>query len=139
MKKPFDFYEPYMRRPIIHMVFTRFILALFIVESAVYFLSPAVGRPIRGTVCLLAAVFFGLMAWIVYLRMDGLQLPKLMMMRINPRKKPSRTYGDMIDYIDEKPEIGFEDLDDNEKDLCILAADLFCCIVFLIAALFIRG
>ena len=45
--------------------------------------------------------------------------------------------GDMIDYIDERPGIQFDELDDDEKDVCILIADLFCFIVFLIVAIFI--
>ena len=61
------------------------------------------------------------------LRLDGMKLPKLTMLRVNPRKKPARSYGDMIDYVDEKPPVTFEDLDDAEKDLCILLADLICC------------
>ncbi len=139
MKKLRDIYEPYMLRPVIYMTFTRFILSLFIILLADFFLSPGAGRPLKSTAFMLGAFFFAVLALIAWLRIDGLKLPKLMMLRVNPAKKPSRMYGDMIDYIDEKPEIGFNDLDDNEKDFCILAADLFCFIIFLIIALIIHG
>ena len=74
---------------------------------------------------------------IAWLRLDGVKLPKVMMLRINPRKKPARMYGDMIDYVDEQPQVAFEDLDDGEKDVCILGADLFCCAAFLVLSLFV--
>ncbi len=139
MKKLREMYEPYMLRPVIYMTFTRFILSLFIILLADFFLAPKAGRSLKSTAFMLGAFLYAVLALIAWLRVDGLKLPKLMMLRFNPAKKPSRMYGDMIDYIDEKPEIVFTDLDDNEKDVCILAADLFCCIFFLIAALFIRG
>ena len=43
----------------------------------------------------------------------------------------------MIDYVDEQPQVAFEDLDDGEKDVCILGADLFCCAAFLVLSLFV--
>ena len=127
-----------MVRPLVYMSFTRFVLSLFILLLIDFFLSPNAGRPIRSTLFLLGSAFYAVLAMIAWLRLDGLKLPKLLMMRVNPRKKPSRMYGDMIDYVDEQPVITFEDLDDREKDICILAADLFCFIVFLAAGLFIR-
>ena len=139
MKKIRDIFEPYMVRPLIYMTFTRFVLSLFILLLIDFFLAPNAGRPIKSTLFLLGSAVYALLALIAWLRLDGLKLPKLLMMRVNPRKKPSRMYGDMIDYIDEKPGIVFEDLDDREKDLCILAADLFCFIVFLAAGLLIRS
>ena len=138
MKRFKDIYEPYMLRPMIYMAFTRFVLSLFAILLLDFFLAPNAGRPIKSTLFLLGAAFYAVLALIAWLRLDGLKLPSLLMMRVNPRKKPSRMYGDMIDYIDEKPEISFEELDDREKDLCILAADFFCFIVFLAAGLLIR-
>ena len=138
VKKFRKLYEPYMLRPMIYMTFTRFILALFIVLLADFFISQNAGHSVKKDAFFLCSFLFALFALIARLRLDGLKLPNLLMMRVNPRKKPSRMYGDMIDYIDEKPGIVFEDLDDNEKDLCILAADIFCCAVFLIIALVLR-
>ncbi len=139
MKKFKDIYAPYMQRPLIYMIFTRFVLALFAILLADFFLPPAAGRPIKKDLFFLGAALFAVFAVVAWLRLDGMKLPKMMMLRINPRKKPSRMYGDMIDYIDEQPNITFEDLDDDEKDLCILAADLFCFIIFLIIAVVLRG
>ena len=137
MKKWREKIQPYMLRPFIYMTFTRFILALAAILLADFFLSPNAGRSLKSAFFLLGGVLFALLAWIAWLRLDGVKLPKIMMLRVNPRKKPSRMYGDIIDYVDEQPQVAFEDLDDGEKDLCILGADLFCCVVFAAVSLFV--
>ena len=134
MKKFKEIYEPYMLRPMIYMTFTRFVLSLFITLLAGFFISQNAGHSVKKDGFFICAFLFALLAVIAWLRLDGVRLPQLLMMRVNPSKKPSRMYGDMIDYIDERPGIGFDELDDSEKDLCILAANLFCFFVFLILA-----
>lgn len=124
-----------MLRPMIYMTFTRFVLALFITLLADFFNSQNVGHSVKKDGFFLCSFLFALLAVIAWLRLDGVKLPQLMMLRVNPAKKPSRMYGDMIDYIDERPGINFDELDDSEKDLCILGANLFCFLVFLILAL----
>ena len=131
MKKIQRIYEPYLLRPMIYMTFTRFVLALFFALLADFFLTPNAGRPLKSTLFFLCAALFALSALIAWLRMDGVKLPQILMMRVNPSKKPSRMYGDMIDYIDERPGIDFDDLDDSEKDCCILIADLICFIILM--------
>ncbi len=121
-----------MLRPLIYMAFTRFILALAAALLADFFLSPGAGRSLKSPAFLLTGALFALLTLIAFLRLDGVKLPKLMMLRINPRKKPSRMYGDIADHLDDVPMVTFEELDDDEKDLCILAADAFCCAVFFV-------
>ena len=137
MKKIKEIYEPYMLRPMIYMTFTRFILALFVSLLIDFFITKSSGVSVKSTAFALCAALFAVSAILAWLRLDGLKLPKIMMMRINPSKKPSRMYGDMIDYIEERPGIDFDEVDDDEKDLCILVADFFCCLVFLILSLVI--
>lgn len=137
MKKWWDKIQPYMLRPFIYMTFTRFLLALCLLLLINFFYSKEAGRPILSTVMVLGGVVFAILAWIAYLRLDGIKLPKFMMMRVNPRKKPTRMYGDIIDYVDEQPQVTFEELSDAEKDLCILGADLFCCVMFVIVSIFV--
>ncbi len=127
----------YMLRPFIHMTFTRFLLALAAALLIDFFLGPAAKRDLRETAFLLFAFLFALLAVIAWLRLDGMHLPRLMMLRVNPRKKPSRMLGDMADYLDERPGPVFEDLEDEEKDLCLLLADGVCCALFLIASLLV--
>lgn len=134
MKKFKEIYEPYMLRPMIYMTFTRFVLSLFITLLADFFISQNTGHSVKKDGFFICAFLFALLAVIAWLRLDGVRLPQLMMMRVNPSKKPSRMYGDMIDFIDERPGISFDELDDSEKDVCILAANLFCLLVFLLLA-----
>ena len=121
-------------RPLIHTSFVRFVLGLTVALAGDFFFRPLAGRDLREILFLALALTAALMAVIAWLRLDGLRLPKLMMLRIQPRKKPTRMYGDMADYLDERPETRFEDLEDSEKDLCLLGADAICCVLFLIAA-----
>ena len=138
MKKIKEIYEPYMLRPMIYMTFTRFVLGLFITLLADFFISQNVGHSVKKDGFFICAFIFALLTVIAWLRMDGVRLPQLMMLRVNPSKKPSRMYGDMIDFVEERPGIDFNELDDQEKDLCIFAANLFCSIVFLLTALIIN-
>lgn len=137
MRKIREKWQDYMLRPFIYMTFTRFVLALAAALLIDFFLAGTVGRPIREPVFLLTAALFVLLAVIAWMRLDGVRLPKLMMLRVNPRKKPSRMYGDMSDHIDEKPMLTFEDLDDGEKDVCIFGADAVCCVIFFIVSFFV--
>lgn len=137
MKKWRNKIQPYMLRPFIYMTFTRFILSLAAVLLVDFFFSPGAGRSLKSAAFLLGGALYAVLAWIAYLRLDGVKLPKIMMLRVNPRKKPSRMYGDMIDYVDEQPLVSFEELDDAEKDICILGADVVCCAVFAVVSAFV--
>ena len=121
-------------RPFLYMAFTRFVLSLAAILLADFFLSPGAGRSLRSAAFLLGGLIYALLAWIAWLRLNGARLPRLLMLRVNPRKKPARMYGDMIDYVDEHPPVTFEELEDEEKDLCILGADVICFAAFLLAS-----
>lgn len=132
-----ELWSGYMIRPFVHMAFTRFVLALAAALLVDFFLRPSSGRDLREDLFLLAAALFALLAFVAFLRLDGLKLPRLMMLRVNPRKKRSRMYGDMADYLEDAPDPSFEDLEDDEKDACLIAADLVCCALFLLGTLFV--
>ena len=126
-------YNRALLRPMIYMATNGFFIALILVLLANTLIS---GENIKMYAALLLGVCFVLLAWIAWLRLDGVRLPKLMMKRVNIRKKPVRSYGDMIDYIDEQP-VTFDDLDDAEKDVCCLLSDLACAAVFLVLSFII--
>lgn len=121
--------QRHMLRPIIYMASTRFLLALALVLLWDRIIGARSAVNVRSFGFVFAAAFFFLLMWIAYLRMDGLHMPKLFMKRVNIKRKPTRTYGDMIDYVDEEP-VSFDDLDDDEKDFCCLISDLICCAAF---------
>ena len=121
-------------RPTVYAASTRFMVGLICVLLARLLIKTPQAASYAA---LITAAVFALLSWIAYLRLDGIKLPKFMMLRVNPRKKPTRMYGDIIDYVDEQPQVTFEELSDAEKDICILGADLFCCVMFVIVSIFV--
>ena len=82
------------------------------------------------------SVFFVLLAWLLYLRADGLRMPRLKLDFLKKlKKKPMRSFGDMADYIDEEV-VSFDELDDDEKDACRFLADIACALIFLVLSFF---
>ncbi len=134
MKKIRSLWQGYMLRPFLYTAFSRLVLGLFTALLGDHLFSGAAGHPLRSNLFLLASVVFALLAFIAWLRLDGVSLPKFMNLRVGPRKKRARIPGDMIDFVDEEPVIPFEDLEDDEKDCILLCADLICFLVFLAAS-----
>ena len=135
MKKLREKLRNALLRPDIYAFSVRFLAALAVILVVNYLVGKNTPR-FLGLAFLLLALLFVALAWIAYLRMDGVTLPKPLMTRVNLRKKPKRQYGDMIDYIDEKPGPTFEELEDQEKDLCLLLADAACCVIYLVLSFF---
>ena len=111
MKKLREKWRNALLRPAIYAFSVRFLTALAVILVVNYLVGKNTPR-FLGLAFLLLALLFVALAWIAYLRMDGVTLPKPLMTRVNLRKKPKRQYGDMIDYIDEKPGPTFEELED---------------------------
>ncbi len=123
-------FKPYMTRPMIYKTFTRFVYALLLSLLWEKFVSDGVNSKMHAF--LFFGVFYGLMAWISFLKLDGVRMPHLTEWLTSslPHRKPERAYGDMADYVDENV-VSFEELEDEEKITCILFADVICCALFL--------
>lgn len=79
---------------------------------------------------LVVGAFFLMLGWFTYLKVDGVAMPKLHIG--DKKKKPMRhSYGDMIDFADEHI-VTFDELDDEEQDLCRLATNVILGVFFLI-------
>ena len=117
-------------RPTVYKTLSRFPTALLVCLLADFFLKGKNPNLLPTLYAVCVAVFL-LLAWIAYLRMDGMNLPKAMMLRVNLNRKPTRTYGDMIDHVDDEI-VSFDDLMDGEKDWCCLIADGICAITFFV-------
>ncbi len=130
-KKPS--FERYMIRPVIYQVFTRFLVCLCLALLWNRFVAPRVAAAGAAWGFAFFAVFFAAMAWLAYLRLDGVRVPKFDRRLFRRKKSPERAYGDMIDYVDE-PIITFEELSDEEKDLTLLIANLVTAALFAVAA-----
>lgn len=122
-------------RPAVYQAFTRFGFSLAFALLIQHFFGTEI-RPLTQYAYAFLAVLFLALGWIAWLRLDGIALPNLMMKRIRFKKKPIfKTYGDIIDHVDENPPVTFEDLEDAEKDICCLFSDAVCCVIFLVLGL----
>ena len=121
--------DRYLIRPVIYQVFTRFLISLCAVLLWNHFINGSVMRVNPGYGYAFFAIFYGLMAWLAYLRLDGLSVPKFDRRLFRRRKTPERRFGDMIDYVDE-PIVSFDDLEDSEKDLTLLISNLITTVIF---------
>ena len=80
------FAKKHVVRPAIYMGTTRFLLALVAVLLFERFITNI--RPgFRMFGFTLASVVFALLAWIAYLRLDDMKLPKMFFHRVNIKRK----------------------------------------------------
>lgn len=120
-------YQRYMLRPIIYMTAYRLMLAAIFL----LFLDRVVKNgPAPSMIAGFLTVLFALFAYLVYLRMDGLRIPR--MKYIRPKKKPDplHSMGSMTDHTDDDPGVSFEELEEDERDFCSLIANLVNLVIF---------
>ena len=126
-------FEKYMIRPVVYQVFTRFLVGLCLALLWNRFIAPRVAAANASWGFAFLVVFFAAMAWLAYLRLDGVNVPKFDRKLLRRKKTPERAFGDMIDYVDE-PVVSFEELSDEEKDLTLLIANLITTALFILAS-----
>lgn len=133
MKKILAIYKAYMVRPILYQCVTRCAVALAAVLVWDRFASSALLAVRDG--CLAAAVVLLMMAWFLYLKLDGMTVHHLLEDRRKKKKKSKRLAGgDIADYVDEHI-VTFDELEEGEQTACRLAADLLAAALFLAASL----
>ena len=121
-----------MIRPLIYKIFTRGILALFAAQLVHFFAPAASGFSSFSNLSLGLGLLFILFAFLAWLRMDGVRIPQLKLPRMK-KKDPPFLAGNMADHIDDDI-VSFDDLDQEEQDLCVFLADCFLAAVCLILA-----
>ncbi len=122
MKKILAIYKAYMVRPILYQCVTRCAVALAAVLVWDRFVPSSLLAVRDG--CLAAAVILLMMAWFVYLKLDGMMVHHLLEDRRKKKKKSKRRVGgDIADYVDEHI-VSFDELEEGEQTACRLAADL---------------
>ena len=133
MKKILAIYKAYMVRPILYQCVTRCAVALAAVLVWDRFVPSSLLAVRDG--CLAAAVILLMMAWCVYLKLDGMMVHHLLEDRRKKKKKSKRRVGgDIADYVDEHI-VSFDELEEGEQTACRLAADLLAAALFLAASL----
>ena len=121
-------------RPLLHRAFTRLVWGLFFAFFLAFMIKRWGGGDLRSPLLLLWGILCLVGAWLSYLQLDGLRLPRLDQFRtLLDRKRPKRQSGDMIDFVDEEMQ-SYEALSDEERYLVLFLADLIIAIIFLIAA-----
>ena len=123
-----------MIRPTLYRIFTRFMLALLAAMLWNEFVNRSGLLSLRGHAFLFLGILFAALAWMNYLRLDGLRAPQIDRRLFDWKRKPVRFYGDMADHVDEDV-TPFEELDEDEQTLCRLLANLACCVIFLALSL----
>lgn len=124
-------YTRQMIRPILHMTFIRVVLGLTAGLLWNEFVNIDAVLPMRAFAFLFLGVFFLVMGWIAWLRMDGIKMPVLDRRLFEWRRHPQRIQGDMADYVNEEV-VSFDEMEEDEKDFCRLTADLICGAAFLV-------
>ena len=124
-----------MVRPIVYQTFTRSVIALTICLAYDRVVNLWQNQPSRlGWALIVAGVFYAVMAWMAYLRLDGIHTPTFDRKLFLRKKGPViMSYGDMIDHVDDEI-IPFDELEPDEKDICLLLSNLICAAIFLIAS-----
>ena len=125
-------FQRYMIRPMIYKAFTRSVMMLLVILLWNRYLQPRTPHVTLNWAFTVAAFLFLLCAYLIRLRLGGLQIPRMKQLR-RPRRDPYRSFGDMADYLDE-PVVSFEELDRREQDVCSLLANLICGMLSLAAS-----
>lgn len=119
----------YMIRPLVYMSAYRLMVSLIFLLAVHRFVP---NGPAPGMIAAFLAMLFALFAFLVYLRMDGLRIPRMKYIRPKSKKDPLRNFGDMSDYTDQEPAVTFEELETEEKDLCSFLSNMINLAVFLV-------
>lgn len=61
-------------------------------------------------------------------------MPRIFKDRSKKKRSKIYGYGDIVDYADQHI-VSFEELNEDQRELCILIADLVCGVLFLLIAL----
>jgi len=121
-----------MIRPIIYKTTARLMYMLTLILLWNHFLNQSPEG--LSTALALAALLFCAGFWAASMRRDGWHIPSLPSLKPRPKDRADMAYGDMIDHVDE-PVVTFEELDEDEKNICLMVADIICAVIFLAAAI----
>ena len=66
--------------------------------------------------------------------MDGLRIPRMKFIRPKKKADAIRNMSDMTDHVDDELGVTFDELEEDEKDFCSLAANLINLVIFLAAS-----
>ena len=129
MKKLSKYLKAYLIRPIVQRVFVYLIVTALAVGLWDRFVNTAGFFNARTRVTPFIGMVFVAVAWFRFMRMDAARTRG----RRRLRKIPKKTRGGMLDHVDTDPETDVE-LEEDERDVCVLVSALFCAVVCFVAA-----
>lgn len=137
MKKMLSLFSAIMIRPTIYRAVTKCAVALTVVLLWDRYVNKGL-LPVGRDGCFAAALLLFGLAWLNYLRLDGLEVPHLLTGKNRPEKKKKRRRltGDIADFADEHI-VPFDELSEEEQLACSMAANLASGVIFLIPAVII--
>ena len=115
-------------RPTVYRAFTRLVYGTTATLLIDFFIKDAL-RPIKSYGFTLCAALAALGAWLSYLRMDGMKLPRKPHIKLPKRKQPTFFYSDMAEHIDDELD-NYDELEPEEQSLVLFVADLVAAAVF---------
>ena len=132
IKKILKIYQPYMVRPTIYQCATKISVALVLALLWDRFINQEGLLFVVRDAFLVVGIFFIMLAWFQYLRLDGLKVDRTS--NSEQKKKKRHITKDIVDFADEKI-VSFAELEDEERIVCRLTGNVVCGLLFLIPAL----
>lgn len=134
IKKIKNIFQSYMIRPMIYQSVTKIVIALVLALLWNRFFNPYGIYSIVKDCFFVVGLFFFMLAWFQYLRLDGMRIHHLLEGHKKKKRKKIHITKDIADFADEKI-ISFDELEDDEKIVCRFLGDLGCGFLFLIPSL----
>lgn len=125
--------KKYMLRPILYKLFTKLVVSVVVMTLWIRFVDLGGLRPSRVFAGSALAAIFGASAWLSFLRLDGVKLPRLPSRKALTRI-PKQSTADLTDHLDTQPE-SFDELLQDERDFAAFASSLILFVVFLIVGI----
>ena len=123
-----------MLRPLIYMTASRLMAALIFLFAVIRF-AKGVQAPAMAAGFL--AALFALVSYLVYLRMDGLRIPRMKHFRTKKKKEPVITASSMTDHIDDEAPVSFDELEEDERDFVSFVSGAVNFVIFTILSFLI--
>lgn len=134
IKKIKSIFQSYMIRPMIYQSVTKASIGLVLALLWNRFINSYGSYLVVRDAFFVVGMFFFMLAWFQYLRLDGAKIHHLLEGRKKKKRKKRHNTMDIADFADEKV-ISFDELEDEEKIVCRLLGDLICGFLFFIPAI----
>ncbi len=133
IKKIIKIFQPYMIRPTVYQCITKISIALVLSLLWNRFINKEGYFSVVTDAFLVLGIFFFMLAWFQYLRLDGVR-SSLKSGKNKETKKNILPTKDIVDFADEKI-VSFSELDDDEQIVCRFVGNIICGLLFFVPAL----